>query len=457
MIAKKNIFNVFLIFLLLHLVIWTLIPTFSNVNLPLDTIEALAWGSALDWGFNKHPPMSAIMVEFVYSIFGSQDWAYYFLSQIFVIISFIYVWKLSEEIFEDKVYSLISLFIIEGIYFYNFTTPEFNVNVCQLPFWAMTVYYFWRAINKNQSLDWLLFGIFAALGFLSKYLFIYLLFALFVYFFINFKKNKKFIISYSISILISLFILAPHFNWLIENEYITILYGLDRTGLSNYNFTDHIINPLVFILKQIAILTPVFIMFFILLNKKKVKINFRNKKLLFLLFVNLVPLIMMLATAIVTGAKIRTMWMTPFYLFAGILIVEVFKKNISLINLKKFYLVFLFFFILSPALYLSISIFDDNKRTDYPGKEIARLVQNRWNQNFINEIKIVIGDEWYAGNLSYHLYSRPVWMNSLEEKASSIEEDQGIIYIGNPEILKKICPGAFGIIRPVGFCMIGKK
>ena len=37
---------------------------------------------------------------------------------------------------------------IEGIYFYNFTTPEFNVNICQLPFWALTVYYFWKSLNK---------------------------------------------------------------------------------------------------------------------------------------------------------------------------------------------------------------------------------------------------------------------------------------------------------------------
>ena len=42
-------------------------------------------------------------------------------------------------------------------------------------------------------------------------------------------------------------------------------------------------------------------------------------------------------------------------------------------------------------------------KKDYPGKEIARLVQNRWDENFNNQIKFVVGDEWLAGNLSYHL------------------------------------------------------
>jgi 4-amino-4-deoxy-L-arabinose transferase-like glycosyltransferase len=454
---KKYIFNVFVIFLFFHLVVWTLIPTLSNLNLPLDTIEALAWGSNLEWGFDKHPPLSAIVLELMYTIFGPQDWAYYLLSQVFIIVAFIYVWKVSEYIFEEKIYSLLSLFVLEGIYFYNFTTPEFNVNVCQLPFWALTVYYFLKSTNTNKIRDWTLFGIFSALGFLSKYLFIYLLLAILIYFLSNLKKNKKLIKKYFFSIFISMLVLIPHFDWLIKNNYVTIFYGIERTGLADYSFTDHIINPVLFILKQIGILLPFFIMIFVLLKNLKIKINLKNKKTLFLIFINIITLILMILTTIFTGAKIRTMWMTPFYLFFGILLIDIFKKNILFKNLKKFYVIFLFFLILSPAIYLNISLSDDTKRTDYPGKEIARLVQNKWDQNFKNEIKIVVGDEWSAGNLSYHLYSRPVWIKSLENKTSKIKEDQGVIYSGNPKILKKVCPGVFGVINPVGYCMIGRK
>ena len=87
-IYSKNINNIFFIFLISHLIIWTVIPSITNNNLPLDTIEALAWGSNLDWGFNKHPPVSAFFSELFFNIFGSHDWAYYLLSQLFVIISF---------------------------------------------------------------------------------------------------------------------------------------------------------------------------------------------------------------------------------------------------------------------------------------------------------------------------------------------------------------------------------
>ena len=457
MIAKKNIIKVLILFLILHLFFWTLAPSISNINLPLDTIEALAWGSNLEWGFSKHPPFSAFAVEIFYTIFGSNDWAYYLLSQIFVIVSLIYVWKFSNEIFDEKIYSLLSVLTLSGIYYYNFTTPEFNVNVSQLPFWALTVYFFWKSINSNNRINWILFGIFSALGFLSKYLFIYILLAIFFYFILNIKIYKKFITNYLLSIAISLAILTPHFIWLFKNNFITIVYGLNRSSLTNTTWVDHLENPLVFIFKQILILIPFFIMIFILLKKFNFKFNLKNRKNLFLVSINLIPIILILFTSIVSGAKIRTMWMTPFYLFFGTLFIEVFRKNIDLKKIRKFLIFFLFLFVLSPAIYLGISIYDKNKRTDFPGKEIARLVQNKWNDNFVNDIKIVIGDEWFGGNLSYHLNSRPVWFNDLKNKASKVKDDQGVIYVGNSKILKEICPGVFGKIAPVGYCMIGKR
>ena len=96
-VLNRNTNNIFFIFALSHLIIWILVPSLTNKNLPLDTIEALAWGSNLDWGFNKHPPASAFFVEIFYRIFGSKDWAYYFLSQIFIIFSFFIVWRFSNE------------------------------------------------------------------------------------------------------------------------------------------------------------------------------------------------------------------------------------------------------------------------------------------------------------------------------------------------------------------------
>ena len=81
-------------------------------------------------------------------------------------------------------------------------------------------------------------------------------------------------------------------------------------------------------------------------------------------------------------------------------------------KLKYFFLTFLILFILSPTVYYFISITQTNKRTDYPGKEIAEIAQQKWNVNYKSKISFVAGDEWVAGNLSYHLKSRPIWISS---------------------------------------------
>ena len=420
LLNKNNINKFFYVFLTAHLFLWTLIPSLTNNNLPLDTIEALAWGSNLEWGFNKHPPMSAFFPEVFFQIFGSQDWIYYLLSQIFVVISFYYVFKFSKEFFNSDLLGIISVLLIEAIYFYNFTTPEFNVNVCQLPFWSLTVYFSWKIYTSKEIkfTDCFLVGLFAAFGFLSKYLFVYLLVSidlLFIYL-IFLKKDRKFDFKYLITLEVFLIVLVPHLIWLNNNDFITITYGLARTGLEQSSLINHINYPLIFLIKQIGLLIPFLILVWLLVKKIKFRIDFKDKKLLFLLAINILPIMLMFLTSAVTGSKIRTMWMTPFYLFFGTLFVYLFQAQINIKKLKPFMIGFIFLFFLSPVLYAYVSISKEDKRTDYPGKEIAIKTQYAWDQQFNSKINVVYGNEWNAGNLSYHLKSRPVWEGFVEKE-----------------------------------------
>ena len=457
-IGKTNISKILIIFLFSHIVIWTIVPSISNDNLPLDVIEAIIWSDGWPLGWDKHPPLSSWFPGLFFNIFGNQDWSYYFLSQLFVVLSFIIVWKFSLDFFKNKIHSLISILLLEGIYFYNFTTPEFNVNVCQLPFWALSVYYCWKGIKQNDNVSWLLFGLFAALGVLSKYLFVYLLVAIDV-FFIYLIIRKEFKFKCLISFVTFFLVLAPHLIWLTENDYITLTYALSRTGADESNYLNHFYYPVTFLGKQIGILIPFFIMFLFAISKFKIKFKLQDKKLLFLLTINLVPIILIFLTSLIMGAKIRTMWMTPFYLFSGVLLVYIFQKQISLKKLKYFFSIFLILFILSPVTYLYISITQTDKKTDYPGKEIANKVQEKWNSNFTNTIDSVIGDNWHAGNLSYHLKSEPKWYShsaafvekSFDDFIETIGKN-GFIIVGGE------CPyGISFTVKNNKICMSGSK
>ena len=131
---------------------------------------------------------------------------------------------------------------------------------------------------------------------------------------------------------------------------------------------------------------------------------------------------------------------------------------------------FLIFFIFSPALYFYISVTEPNKRTDYPGREIAKEVKKKYDDNFEDEIKFIIGEEWHGGNLSYHLESRPKWFyvggSTKPNQFAKFEKSTGnISTIGISDVktskkVLKICEkenGIFYIIKNIGFCINGKR
>ena len=73
---------------------------------------------------------------------------------------------------------------------------------------------------------------------------------------------------------------------------------------------------------------------------------------------------------------------------------------------------FIILFIFSPFAYAYVSITQTDKRTDYPGKEEAKKAKKFYDEQteVIGDLNFVKGNEWLAGNLSYHLYERPKWI-----------------------------------------------
>jgi 4-amino-4-deoxy-L-arabinose transferase-like glycosyltransferase len=398
--------KIFYLICLYHLIIWTIVPYFSNKNLPLDVIEALAWGQNFDLGYNKHPPLSAWIPGLLFKIFGNKDWIYYLLSQVFIVISFIFLWKLSSFFLKKNYQILLSVLTIEGIAFFTFETPQFNVNICQIPLWIGTVYFFFKSIRKNKITDWIFLGVFSALGFLTKYIFVYLLISLFFYLVFIFLIKKKINFNSLYALLTFFLITLPHFQWLIQNDFTTIYYAVKRGGLNEFNIYNHLLNPIKFLASQIAISLPFLLLGYFLIKKIKIKLPFNNEKFIFLIFSFILPFFLILITSIISGSRIRTMWMIPFYSLIGVFFIFLYQDQINLKKLKKFYIILIIFLVISPTLYSLRSIYKDS-RTGYEGKKIALQIEKEWKT--ISNVKIshVGFSEWYAGNLSYQLSNRP--------------------------------------------------
>ena len=416
LINKYNYSTFFYIFIIFHLIIWVAIPSLTNSNLPLDTIEALAWGNDFEWGNNKHPPLSVLSVEIFFFIFSKNDFAYYLLSQIFILINFIFIFEIGKIFFKDNLSRIFIIFLTSLIFYYSYNSTEFNVNICVLPFWSGTILYSLRSLKYNKNLDWIMLGLIAGLGLLSKYIIFYLFVGILIYLLFTFIQNKKINYKIFISFFIFLIVISPHLIWLFNNEFSTLTYASGRaTAYKNYAY------PFIFLFKQLLLIFFIFMLHFLFFKINSKKIKKFNEEEVFLICVFLIPIILMFFTSLVTGSKVRTAWMMPFYSVSSIFLTYYFFE----IKEKSFMYIFIFFYFLSPALYLGsfYSEYTKNRTKDgrekrvlYNGKEISNIVQSQWDSKINKEIKYVIGDEWYGGNLSYHLKDRPLLYLNKGEK-----------------------------------------
>ena len=98
-------------------------------------------------------------------------------------------------------------------------------------------------------------------------------------------------------------------------------------------------------------------MFLFIVSNFKAKIKlFKDKKLLFLISINIVPVFLIFLTSLIMGTRIRTMWMTlPFIYFLECFLVYIFQTKINLEKFKKFLFDVFILFIFSPITLLYIS------------------------------------------------------------------------------------------------------
>jgi len=408
----ENPAHVFWAFITVHLMCWTLLPALVNPNLPLDVIEGLTWGHEWQWGYHKHPIIKPWFMEMAAVLSDRQDWAQYLLSQLFVVTAFWGVWRLAKDFFPDRL-AIVAVLLLEGVYYHNYTSPEFNVNVAQLPFWALTVWFTWRGLTHGKTRYWLLVGIFTGLGFLSKYIFLFLMVSIFVMMLSvgAFRPHLKTPGPYWGG-LAALAVVSPHLYWVVDNNFATIAYGLHSADAGAHTLIYY---PLKFLLTQPLILIPSLLMLLVLKKKKEAPVGIETgrttEKSFFLLCVTFGPLLMMVIIALVFGLRLRSMWGTPLFLISGVALVYFFQDRISLKRFGVFTCVAFLMMGLSATAYWGVAYIGPYyskraKRTQFPGQELANLSVQHWNRHAAQPAEFIIGSFWHAGNIAYYAEHR---------------------------------------------------
>ena len=159
----------FYLFLIINALCWSCLCLVRNI-MGNDALEAISWGELIDFGTNKHPPLSGWVMGGLYNLFGQHDFVAYFLGQACILIGYIFIYKLAK-FFIDEEKALSASLIMSSCYYYTYVAfyENFNCNFLSMALWPVIAYYFYKSVKGDKLTDWLIFGIISALGLLCKY------------------------------------------------------------------------------------------------------------------------------------------------------------------------------------------------------------------------------------------------------------------------------------------------
>jgi hypothetical protein len=469
------------VLILLHSLLWTLLPAMVRNNLPLDSVECLAWGHEFQAGYSKHPPLSAWILEGIFVLSGKKQFAVYLASQLFVALALVFTWLLAREFLSPKK-AVQATALLFCLYFYNYSAPEFNPNVVLLGIVAAFNFFAWKCLSSNKTIFWLGLAIVSALGILTKYSFAFHLIAFATLILLDKKRIKTYLYSYKPYLALGLFVvfLLPHLHWLVQNDFLPFTY-IKESAEIHYRPQNHLLIPLNFLLTQLLFLLPVLLVFatvsqdgydfkvklkpMVLLDSHR-KIEIKNQKN-FLIIMNFVPLLLLMIPGIIAAQRIKDMWCYAMLSQIGILLFFFFGKpsksrlcaipnllqdarfykNKSLvgepeltsgetnrhenqihrkINLNKsrfWFLNCLFASLLAVGYFLGYWLKPD-KYSLFNNQFAAQKVEKAWQECLYKNkipakpIEIIAGDMWIAGDISLAVANRPQVFIELDEKAS---------------------------------------
>lgn len=403
--------------LVLRTAVWTLFAALTQPNAPLDLIEWLSWGHEWRWGYHKHPPFPAWVAEAFSYLSPGDVWGVYLAGYLATAFCLWAVWRLGRELLTPRL-ALLAALSLEGIVFFTYDAAEFSNNVVLNACWAAVVLCGHRALRSGRTGWWLGLGLAVGLGMLSKYTLVFLLVPLLAFLVLRPRARRCWAgPGPYLAALVALAVFTPHLVWMVQNDFVTVRYGLERSD-GGGGWLKHLKNPLLFALSQWGRLLPVFFLFLPLLSWRFW--HWRRRALMpgqffdrdYLLAAVLGPVALHLLLSLVSGAQLREIWGSPLWPYTGLLVLFLLRIDASRTALARAWrcwavVVVGFGAVALAKNYASPALLGKPMRIHFPGKRLAEEAEERWRRCADGPMPLVAGECWLAGNVGCYARPRP--------------------------------------------------
>lgn len=381
-----------------HLATWTLVPALVSWNLQLDLIEGLALGKEWQLGYWKHPPLPWWVTDLAYRLTGELD-AVYLLGPLAAVICLYVAWLLAREVLSREVLAretggdikaLIAVAALEAIHYYNFSVVKFAHDQMQLPFWAATGLFFWRAIARGRVFDWMLAGLFLAGAFWSKYAAFALAATLGLILLIDpFARRAWRTPGPYVMAAVFIVAIAPNVWWLVANDFMPFRYVDDR-ALSATRWYHYLLFPLRWTGGQLGYIAPMLaLLALVYLPRRPIKRETLAGDAAFdrryVAALALGPFAVTTVVAAVLGRQPIAMWGYPLWTFAPLAVLMLWPPALEAAQLRRFAAGVLAVLIAMPIAFVAAELgeplFRDRpKATQFPGTLLAETITRQWRE-----------------------------------------------------------------------------
>jgi 4-amino-4-deoxy-L-arabinose transferase-like glycosyltransferase len=447
--------------LLLHVLVWWLLPALLQHNLPLDVIEQLAWGREWQIVYFKHPPLPAWILESFAVASGRWAPAMYLAGPLASALALLAVWRLACDLVGRR-RALLVVVAQDCVLYFTFFTPEFNHNVVLLPLWAAIGLAAYRAIFTNGS--WVLLGVLIALGMLGKYTTALLLMSLLglAAFHPGLRKLWAMRGPY-IAAGVALLLLLPHLIGLWRIDFTPLFFPFARAPEAQHWY-GHIIYPLLFSAAQLGGVAPALLAMALLGWRRKGETLFdsQSKPLApdvraYLWTITWGPAALAVAASLILGLHLKDMWGSPMWCFIALFVMAEAIGLITTGGLQRLVIAWGGILVAVAGVFavqqtIGGYLVRKPTRGQFPGRELAAAVEQRWHEVVGRApLAIVAGDVWLAGNIAFYSQERPsVFIDADRGKSPWITDAlvrDGAVFIWQPPLGPPPWLNSLGTVR----------
>jgi 4-amino-4-deoxy-L-arabinose transferase-like glycosyltransferase len=217
---------------LVHLLLWTWVgvTSRSNFDAPGDMVEAYTWAQGWQWGYYKHPPLSAWVAGLWFAVVPESHWGYSMLAALNSAVGLLGLAVLARE-FLPRPWVLLAVAVASLAPGITTLAMRFNANAILISTWPWAAALFVRLMQRGQARDAVLCGLACALAMLGKYysgvlLLSFLATALWL------PAWRARLLSAPFALAVATFVVcvAPHANWLLSQVHGPLQYAQEAAG-----------------------------------------------------------------------------------------------------------------------------------------------------------------------------------------------------------------------------------